>query len=115
MAAAAGASELILSEGRPVMVRLGGQLRALDEDILESPEMWQFLLNYMGDDVLDRLADVRYLTQDFECEGIGRGRMTAFRHFDGACAVVRLHPESPRSPDEAGLNQQPQVALSLLQ
>ena len=105
-AAAAGATELVLSEGRPAMVRLGGQLRALDEDPLESPEMWQFLLNYMGEDVLDQLADVRYLARDFECEGIGRGRMTAFRHFDGACAVVRLHPDRPRFPQEAGIDQQ---------
>ena len=105
-AGAINATELILSEGQPAMVRVQGQLRPIDDEPLQSPEMWQFLLDYMGPDVLDRLADLRYVTQEFCCEGVGRGRMTAFRHFNGACAVVRLHPAAVRDVEAAGLSQE---------
>jgi twitching motility protein PilT len=37
----------------------------------------------------------------------------AFRHFDGACVIVRLHPEHVRSPREAGLDQQVLDCLDL--
>ena len=104
-ATSAGANELILSEGKPAMVRLHGELRLLDEDVLQSPEMWQFLLDYMGPDVLDKLADLQYVTREFCCEGLGRGRITAFRHFDGACAVVRIHPPEVRKPQVASIDQ----------
>ena len=78
-ASAIEATELFLSEGKPAMVRAQGRLRPLDEEPLQSPEMWQFLLDYMGPDVLDKLADLQYVTREFCSEGIGRGRMTAFR------------------------------------
>lgn len=101
----AGATELFLSEGKPVMMRLGGQLQMLGDELLEPPELWQFLLDFMGPQALDMLADQRSVTQDYSREGYGRGRMSAFRHFDGACVVVRLHPEEIRSAEEAGISE----------
>lgn len=102
-AVAAGATDLILTEGKPTMVRIAGVLRALTDEPLHPPEMWQFLLDHMGPQVLDRLAAEQYVSQEI-VEGCGRGRMTAFRHFGGACCSVRLHPSQPRTPKEAGLS-----------
>src|SRR5688572_27344248 len=102
-AALAGASELILSEGRPTMVRVAGQLRTLLPEPLQPPELWQFLRDYMGTEILEILAERRFVSQELHCPGLCRGRIMAFRHFEGACVVVRLHPETPRRAEEAGL------------
>ncbi|MHC5069604.1 MAG: ATPase, T2SS/T4P/T4SS family [Planctomycetota bacterium] len=105
-AVAAGATELILSEGRSTMVRVAGQLRELEEDVLDAPEVWQFVREYMGDSALEVLADLKSIAQEFHIPNVGRGRIMAFRHFDGACVIVRLQPEQVRSPRDAGLDQQ---------
>ncbi len=105
-AVAAGATELILSEGRSTMVRVAGQLRELEEDVLDAPEVWQFVRQYMGDNALEVLADQKSISQAFHVPHVGRGRIMAFRHFDGACVIVRLQPEHVRTPREAGLDDQ---------
>ncbi len=105
-AVAAGATELILSEGRSTMVRVAGQLRELEEDVLDAPEVWQFVRQYMGDNALEVLADQKSISQAFHVPHVGRGRIRAFRHFDGACVIVRLQPEHVRPPREAGLDDQ---------
>lgn len=104
-AVAAGATEMILSEGRSTMVRVAGQLRELEEDALDGLEVWQFVRRYMGENALDVLAERRSITQEFHVPHVGRGRIMAFRHCDGACVIVRLQPEHVRSPQEAGLDQ----------
>ena len=104
-AVAAGATELILSEGRSTMVRVAGQLRELEEDVLDALEVWQFVRQYMGENALEVLADRKSIAQEFHVPHVGRGRIMAFRHFDGACVIVRLQPEHVRSPREAGLGQ----------
>ena len=83
-AVAAGATELILSEGRSTMVRVAGQLRELEEDVLDALEVWQFVREYMGEDALEVLADRKSIAQEFHVPHVGRGRIMAFRHFDGA-------------------------------
>ena len=101
----AGANELIVSEGRPVLVRVAGELRNLTSKPVDSPDVWQFVRDQMGADVLDELAERKSVSRDFHTESLGRGRITAFRHFDGVAVIVRLHPEAVRSPKEAGIDE----------
>lgn len=99
-----GANELLVSEGRPVTVRVAGQLRNLSSKAVDSPDVWQFVRDQMGPEVLDELAEKKSVTRDFHRAGLGRGRITAFRHFDGVAVIVHIHPEAVRSPKDAGID-----------
>ncbi len=99
-----GANELVVSEGRPVTVRVAGQLRNLSSKAVDSPDVWQFVRDQMGPEVLDELAEKKSVTRDFHRSGLGRGRITAFRHFDGVAVIVHIHPEAVRSPKDAGID-----------
>lgn len=100
----AGANELVVSEGRPLLIRVAGQLRQLTHKPVASPDVWEFVRDQMGPEVLDQLADQKTVSRDFHRAGVGRGRITAFRHFDGVAVVVRMHPETIRTPEEVGLD-----------
>jgi twitching motility protein PilT len=100
----AGANEVVVSEGRQVLIRVAGHLRNLSPKAVASPDVWQFVRDQMGPEVLDQLADRKSVTRDFHKPEMGRGRITAFRHFDGVAVIVRLHPEAVRSPEEAGID-----------
>jgi twitching motility protein PilT len=102
-AVAAGANELVISEGRPPLVRVGGELRELGTEELRGPEVWDFVRAEMGHEVLEELADKCFVTRDLAKPGLCRGRITAFRQFDGVAVIVRLHPEVVRRPEELGI------------
>jgi twitching motility protein PilT len=108
----AGANELHLSEGRPPQARVGGELRSLSADDLAGPEVWQFVRDHMGADMLEVIADRRSVTMEFHQVGVGRGRITAFRHTDGIGVNVRLHPEAVRSLDDLGVGGVARSALA---
>ena len=104
-AVSSGATELHLSEGRPALVRVAGQLQSLSEEVLAGPEVWQFVREHMGVEVLEAIAEQRSVTRTFHYHDLARGRITAFRHFDGIGIVVRLHPHEVRTPDQLGLDE----------
>jgi twitching motility protein PilT len=107
----AKANELILSEGRPALMRVGGQLQSLGTEPVPSPEIWQFVTDYIGPDALDLVAQNKSLTRELRRPGYCRGRISAFRQFDGICVTLRLHPDKVREPDRAGI---PPQALDML-
>lgn len=110
-AVAEGANELVVSEGRPPAIRVAGQWRNLSEQPLEGPEVWDFVRREMGNEVLEDLAERRHVTRDLHRPGLCRGRITAFRQFDGVAVVVRLHPDAIRAAEELGL---PEAAVQLV-
>lgn len=110
-AAKLGASELVISEGRPPAARIAGEWRGLRDQDLAGPEVWDFVREEMGTEVLEDLAERRYVSRDFHRQGSCRGRMTAFRQFDGVAVVARLHPEAVRTPADAGI---PDAALEVV-
>jgi twitching motility protein PilT len=91
-----GVTELHLSEGRPPLLRVATQLEALGNEPVFGPEVWSFVQQYMGPEVLECLADQRSVTRELRMPGKARGRVTASRHFDGIHVVVRFHPWATR-------------------
>lgn len=102
----AKASELVVSEGRPVLARVGAEWRNLTDEPLGGPEVWDFVRNEMGADVLERLADQHFVVRDLHKPGICRGRITGMRHFDGVAAIVELRREATPSCEELGVPRQ---------
>lgn len=103
-AMALGASELHLSEGRKAIVRVGGQLKSLSKEVLQGPEVWQFVRDEMGFEVLEEIAERLSVTKVLQGESGVRGRITAFRHFEGIGVSMRLHPLEVRTPQEASID-----------
>jgi len=103
-----GASEIVLSEGRRVCVRIGSSWQQLTDQCLSGPEVWDFVRETMGADVLEHLADRHFVTRPWSLDGVGCGGATALRQFDGvACRLTfaRTAVESPREfgiPDAVG-------------
>ncbi len=91
-AASCGANELVVSEGRPPLVKVAGSWQCLAEEPLSGPDVWQFVRSEMGGDVLDGLAEARWVERDYSRSGIAHGRMTAFRHFDGVAVQATVLP-----------------------
>jgi twitching motility protein PilT len=106
VAVQAKASELVVSEGRPVLARVGAEWRTLTEEPLNGPEVWDFVRTEMGAEVLEELADRHYVVRDLHKPGVCRGRITGMRHFDGVAAVVELRREATRSWDELSVPRQ---------
>ncbi|MBK8101590.1 MAG: Flp pilus assembly complex ATPase component TadA [Planctomycetes bacterium] len=102
----ARASELVVSEGRPVQARVGGEWRNLTREPVRGPEVWDFVRDEMGGDVLEILADRRFVSRDYHRPGLCRGRITAFRQFDGVAAILKLQPEAPRSAADLSIPNQ---------
>lgn len=102
-AVAQGATDLLVSEGRPVCARVGGTLRALTQDPISSPETWDFVRALLGADALDQLAAGKPMRRQVQVPGVCRGRAVVFRHSEGIAINLRIQPETPRRPEESGL------------
>jgi twitching motility protein PilT len=99
----AGARELAVSEGRPIMMRSGTGWQALTAEPVRSPEVWDFVRNEMGVKVLEELADRRFVVRDLQRPGLCRGRLVAMRHSDGVAVMAELRPVAQPSLDELGV------------
>jgi twitching motility protein PilT len=106
-----GARELVISEGRPVMVKEGANWRPITSEPVRSPEVWDFVRREMGSSVLEELADRQFVVRDLKRPGVCRGRITAMRHTDGVAVMAELRPETVATMAELGV---PDAVSSLL-
>lgn len=98
-----GAMEIVVSEGRPVRLRVGATWQQLTDESLSGPEVWDFVRETMGADVLESLADRQFVVRSWQLENIGRGTATAFRQFDGVAVRVTFSATSIPAPDALGV------------
>ena len=102
-AKANGASEIVVSEGRPVRVRIGSSWQRLTDETLSGPEVWDFVRETMGFDVLEQLAENHFVTRPWELDGIGAGAATAFRQFDGVAGRLTFGRTTVESLSDLGI------------
>jgi twitching motility protein PilT len=101
-AMAAGAEELLLSEGRPPFLRLGGRLRPSSSTTLQAEHIGEFLRAHFP--ALDPARCTALLRFDFRSEDPPvRGRVVVAPHARGLAVAVRLHPLRARALDELGV------------
>jgi twitching motility protein PilT len=101
-ALANGADEMVVSEGRPVRIRIGPTWNQLTDDPLRGPEVWDFVRETIGMEVLEILAERQFVVRPWSIEGTGRGLATAFRQFDGV--AVRMTFAATAVPDPTAIN-----------
>lgn len=86
---AQGASDLFLSSGVPVSLKIQGQVKRLDEPELESSQVQRLAYSVM------REAQIRAFESSMECdlaialEGLGRFRVNVYRQRGDVAVVVR--------------------------
>ncbi|HEB54269.1 MAG TPA: hypothetical protein ENI87_13535 [bacterium] len=102
-AQANGATEVVVSEGRPVRIRAGARWRQLTDDVLSGPEVWDFVRETMGVEVLEKLAEEHFVVRTFTFDGVGCGRATAFRHFDGVAVRMAFSTSPVPEPHALGV------------
>jgi twitching motility protein PilT len=102
-ALANGASEVVISEGRTARIRVGASWRPLTDDVLSGPEVWDFVREAMGPEVLERLADQHFVVRPWQIDGVGRGSAAAFRQFDGVAVRVTFVDELIAAPEQLGV------------
>lgn len=105
-AQANGASEFVVSEGRPVRIRVGSVWQALTDQELSGPEVWDFVRETMGSDVLEVLADQQFVVRRWSLPDIGSGTATAFRQFDGVAVRLTFASEATADPVALGVPEQ---------
>ena len=97
------ASEIVVSEGRPVRMRVSCEWRDLTSEVLRGPEVWDFVRETMGGEVLEALAEQHFVVRTWRRDGLGQGSATAFRQFDGVAARVTFTAAEASSPEAAQL------------
>jgi twitching motility protein PilT len=115
----AGATDLHLAAGRPIMIRRVGELVALDPDVLPPPvppgvraalsgpltakAAQSFLLPLLGPVGRSRLLEAGYVDLAADVPGAGRIRANVSRQQDGLCGTVRLIAQTTPSLETLGL------------
>jgi len=97
------ASEMVVSEGRPVHIRVGGEWRELTGEAVSGPEVWDFVRETLGHEVLEQLADRQFVIRSWQDREHGHGAAMAFRQFDGVAVRLTLAPMATQTPEELGL------------
>ena len=102
-AVANGASEIVVSEGRAVRIRVAGEWRELTSEPVRGPEVWEFVRETMGGEVLEELADRHYVVRPWQDAQYGKGAAMAFRQFDGVAVRLTFVAARAKTAAEAGL------------
>lgn len=110
-AASNRASELVVSEGRPVRIRVAGDWRELNHTPVAGPEAWEFIREVMGASVLEELAE-RHCVTRHSSAGDQPIVATAFRQLDGVAVRVAFVGAPASTAEELGI---PAVLLETAQ
>ncbi len=100
-----GASDLHLSPGQPVRVRLDGDLTPLGSEVPDAARARELVLSITPErkrEEFERDSDADFA---YEIPGLARFRVNLFRDRNGAGAVLRQIPERIPSADDLGLPQ----------
>jgi len=105
------ASDLHISAGSPVMIRLNGSIKKLDEKSLSKETAQKLLYQILNQEQIASLEQEHELDFSVEIPEIGRFRVNIFHQRQGLGAVFRVIPSKIRSLEELGL---PKVIKELI-
>lgn len=106
------ASDLHVSVGSPVMIRIDGKLKRLDlPKELSQSEIERMIHSILNEDQLHHFEREHEVDFSYGIEGVARFRVNVFSQIQGIAAAFRTIPEDIKSFDELGL---PGVVLKQL-
>ncbi|NQV38441.1 MAG: type IV pilus twitching motility protein PilT [Candidatus Marinimicrobia bacterium] len=98
-----GASDLHLSVGSIPMVRIHGEMKPLNMDILSQDEMESVLPQVLSDVQLKIFKERKEIDFSAKLEGKGRFRVNFFNQINGLAGVFRTIPELVSDFDQLGI------------
>ena len=97
-----GASDLHLSAGLPPMIRVDGDVRRINVDLMEHEDVHGMVYDIMNDKQRKTFEEYWETDFSFEIPGLARFRVNAFNHNRGAGAVFRTIPSKILTLEELG-------------
>jgi len=96
------ASDLHLQDGSPPVLRVNGELKPIEMDVLEPDQVETLLLDGLPEEERVHVGDRDYQTS-LDVEGVGRVRISLYRQNRSLAASLRLIPAVAPSLDRIGL------------
>jgi len=97
-----GASDLHLSAGLPPMIRVDGDVRRINVDLMEHEDVHSMVYDIMNDKQRKTFEEYWETDFSFEIPGLARFRVNAFNHNRGAGAVFRTIPSKILTLEDLG-------------
>ncbi len=107
------ASDVYVSANSPVLIRIQGQCRPVNDQVLGPEHPRQLLAELLPASRLDELVAIGELNTAVQLPGLGNFRISAMRQRGGVAAVVRYIPDE--IPPLASLSLPPVLAELVLQ
>jgi twitching motility protein PilT len=98
-----GASDLHLTVGAPPMIRLHGEMEALDFEKMRPDTVQQIIYSILTDEQKEKFERENELDLSFGVEGVGRVRMNIFKQRGAVASVLRQIPTKIKSFEELSL------------
>ncbi|MGH8426522.1 MAG: type IV pilus twitching motility protein PilT [Gammaproteobacteria bacterium] len=96
------ASDLHLSTGVPPMIRVDGDMRRINEPVLEHKDVHDMLYDIMSDRQRKNYEEFLETDFSFEIPGLARFRVNAFNQKNGPGAVFRTIPQGVVTLEDVG-------------
>ncbi len=100
-----GASDIHIVPGRKPFLRIGGQMRSLNSDILPPDMTQRIIYGMLAEKLIDKFKVEGELDTSINAQDIGRFRVNVLSQKDGVGAVLRVIPSEIPSPSEIGLDE----------
>jgi twitching motility protein PilT len=97
------ASDLHLSAGEPVRMRIDGELRAVGDRPLTGEALSQIMSEVCREDQWQKYGETNELDFAYSVQGVGRFRCNYLQQMRGVGAVFRVIPEKILTMDDLGL------------
>lgn len=94
-----GASDVHISVGRPIMIRVDGVLVELDEHVLSPGDVESYIMPILKDNQKEDLIRQGEIDFAYSLAGVGRFRLNVFRQRGTYAAALRLLPFNIPTPD----------------
>src|SRR5882724_10274756 len=98
-----GASDLHLTVGSSPMIRLHGEMEALDFEKMRPDTVQQLVYSILTDEQKEKFERENELDLSFGVEGVGRVRMNVFKQRGAVASVMRQIPTKIKPIEELDL------------
>ena len=108
-----GASDLHLRCGEPPIIRLHGEMKRLDQPVLEPEMVEQMLRSIMPERNRNEFTDSNDTDYAYEISGVARFRANALKDRNGPAAVFRQIPATVVTVEQMGISSEVQRLCQL--